>query len=420
MRRREALKALAASFGTLAPIASSQSGCATRAPDGRIEATFWHSFGGAARKALLSLLDRFHAEQPRYAIKASFQGDYNESVAKLRTAYAAGAQPALTHVVLEIIPYLAEAGVLEPFTRFGAIDDLDLVPELAQAKTFEGGDARPIVALPFGRSTPLAYVNPKAFEAKKLAPPATWDDLRAAARALTTSDRAGFMCPVDWWFWIALVGQAGGRVIAPDGAIELGGEAGVRALELWQRMVYEDRSMAVPPGRDYDSWGYAKEQFTKGAIPMIWSSAAFLVEMQRDAKDGVVAAMLPGDVRRSVPTGGTMFVLPKGAPAAAQEAAFAFVHWMLLPRQSEEWSRATGYIPVSRGAIHSMNEGYFKESPNAKVPVEQLAHAQPWAWTPRLFRVEREVMMPRIEAAVYERGDARATLDGARKALERP
>ena len=64
----------------------------------------------------------------------------------------AHAAPALTHVIIEVIPYLAEAGVLTPLDAFVGDADLGLVPELAQARGFAGGDARPLVGLPWNRS----------------------------------------------------------------------------------------------------------------------------------------------------------------------------------------------------------------------------------------------------------------------------
>ena len=93
-------------------------GCARRAPDGRVEASLWFAYGGNNRKVLLALVDQFHAAQDRFRIHATYQGDYFEALAKLRTALAARAAPTLTHVIGEVVPYLAEAGVLEPLDAF--------------------------------------------------------------------------------------------------------------------------------------------------------------------------------------------------------------------------------------------------------------------------------------------------------------
>jgi sn-glycerol 3-phosphate transport system substrate-binding protein len=398
------------------------------AAKGRLKASLWFCYGGKNREVLLAMIDRFHAEQDRYFIHAVYQGDYFEGLAKLRTAVAAKAVPALTHVVGEVLPYLAEAGVLEPLDRFAGAEkaDFGLVPALSQEGCFIDGDKRPVYGLPFNRSTPIVYYNKKIFTSLGLSPPRSWAELREVARAATarTSDGVqcwGHACPIDWWFWVALVGQAGGQVIDPDGSASLGGDAGVRALELWQAMVHADKTMRPPPGRDYNAWQVVNTDFLSGRAAMIWTSTAFLRYLEENAKFEVGAAPLPSDVRASVPTGGTMFVMPKGAPAREQEAAFAFLRWMMLPAQANDWATRTGYMPVSKEGMRVLEEsGYYKKHPNDRVAVDQLAHAFPWPWAPGLFRVQREAVQPRLEQAVLEQRDARATLDEARKAASEP
>ncbi|WP_438017496.1 ABC transporter substrate-binding protein [Sorangium sp. So ce315] len=430
LSRRDALRALAAS---IAAAAAGAPGCARRSPDGRVEASLWFAYGGKNREVLLSLIEQFHREQGRYRIEAVYQGDYFEALAKLRTALAARAAPALTHVVGEVVPYLAEAGALEPLDRFlGPGGDLDVVEALGQAGTFVGGGERPLVCLPFNRSTPIAYYNRNVFRELGLSPPTTWDELRATAARLCVRDgggtrRWGFECPIDWWFWAALVGQAGGDLFGPDGAPTLGGEAGVRALRFWQALVHEDRTMKPPPGRDYNAWQVTNTDFLAGRVAMIWTSTAFLRYLEDNAGQAgagsfeVGAAPLPRDARASVPTGGTMFVMPRGAAPAAQEAAFAFLRWMMEPAQANAWATRTGYMPVSRRGLEALSQGgYYAAHPNDRVAVDQLAHAAPWPWSPELFRVQREAVQPRLEEAVLAPRDAAETLSEAvRAARER-
>lgn len=424
--RRDALRALAGSLAA-ALSASGSTGCAEHRSDGRIEASFWFAYGGTNREVLLSLVEQFHASQSSYRIHPVYQGDYFESLAKLRTAIAAKAAPALTHVVGEVVPYLAEAGVLEAIDTFSHGEDFGLVPELSQAGAFSSGAERPLWALPFNRSTPIAYYNKDLFRQLGLTPPSTWTELLAVSRAATKRgsgdavDRWGFECPVDWWFWAALVGQAGGKVIAEDGTPELGGEAGVRSIELWQRLVHEERVMKPPPGRDYNAWQVAHNDFLAERAAMIWTSTAFLRYLETNANFAVGAAPLPMDVRRSVPIGGTMFVMPRGAPRPEQEAAFAFLRFMMAPAQANAWATRTGYIPISRAGIAELEKaGYYAAHPNDRVAIDQLAYAAPWPWAKNLFRVQREAVQPRLEEAVLAQKSARAMLEEARKAALAP
>src|SRR5262249_20849301 len=182
-------------------------------------------------------------------------------------------------------------------------------------------------------------------------------------------------------FWVALVGQAGGEIVRRDGAVTLGGEAGVRALELWQTLVHEDRSMKPPPGRDYNAWQATNSDFLARRAARIWTSTAFLRYLETNARFEVGAAPLPRDACTSVPTGGTFFVMPRGAPERAQEAGFAFVRWMMQPAQANEWATRTGYMPVSRGGLDELERsGYYAAHPNDRVAIDQLTSVTAWPW----------------------------------------
>ena len=94
-----------------------------RLPPGHI--SLWFSYGGRNRKVLLELVEQFHREQDRVRVVPTFQGDYFEGLTKLRTGLFVDAAPTVTHVIGEALPYLAEAGVLEPLHDLGedVVDD---------------------------------------------------------------------------------------------------------------------------------------------------------------------------------------------------------------------------------------------------------------------------------------------------------
>ncbi len=409
LSRRAWLGGLAASLGSAA--------CG-RVHDGP-DATLWYAYGGKNREVLLELIERFHQSQREHRVVPTYQGDYFELLAKLRAATHAGVVPAVTHVVGEVMPYLAEASAIVPLAELQLADD-DVVPALSQGGTF-GGAARPLYGMPFNRSTPIAYFNGDVIAKLGLPPPSTWDELVAFAAAATHGERDerryGFGCPIDWWFWVALAGQAGGSIVDDAGTITLGGAAGEAGLRLWQRLVHDERSMRPPPGRDYNAWQAVNADFLAQRTAMIWTSTAFLRYLEQNAKFPVVAAALPAKVRRAVPTGGTFFVVPRGAPPRMLPAAAAFLRFMAEPAQANHFATKTGYLPTSvRGVALLERDGYFASHPNDRVALDQLSAAMPWPWSPRLFRVQREAVQPRLEAAVLERRDAHEVLDEARAA----
>jgi sn-glycerol 3-phosphate transport system substrate-binding protein len=384
---------------------------------GRGRLRFWYTMGGRSREVLLEIVRRFHASQDEVRVEAVYQGDYFESLAKLRTAIAAKAAPALSHVVAEVVPYLARAGTLEPLDGYPGMKDIRFVHALSQAAAFRsGGASMPLYCVPLNRSTPLMYCNGDLFAKEGLRPPATWEEMRLMARQLTRpGERWGHEVPISWWFWVALVGQAGGIVFDDAGRPTLGGEAGVKALRFWQDLVHRERVMRPPPGRDYDAWNVTNQDFLGGRAAFIWTSTAYIRYLEDNAKFPVVAAPLPSDVRASVPTGGTFFVVVKHAPEEEKAAAARFLRFFCEAEQAAYVSMRTGYLPITEPAVARMRtDGFFAKHPNDDVAQRQLVNVDPWPWSPALFRIERDIVDPRLEEAVLLDRDAASVLAQAR------
>jgi sn-glycerol 3-phosphate transport system substrate-binding protein len=179
--------------------------------------------------------------------------------------------------------------------------------------------------------------------------------------------------------------------------------------------------MRPPPGRDYQAWQSSNESFLQGRVAMMQSSTAFVRYLEDNARFPVVAAPLPADVRASVPTGGTMFVLLRAAPDEEKRAAWEFVRWMCEVDQTIAWSTRTGYMPVTRPAVDRLAErGWYARHPNDRVAYDQLTDVAPWPWAPELFRIERDVVEPRLEDAVLTGRDAHEVMVEAREEAARP
>ena len=354
------------------------------------------------------------------------QGDYFEALAKLRTALAAGAAPALSHVVLEVLPYLARAGVLEPLDGYEGARDIPFVAALDQRGAFTGAEGEVRFGVPFNRSTPIAFINGDFLREARVAPPSTWDELVVASQKLTKRDpggdvRCGFGVPISWWYWVAMVGQEGGRLVDADGRMSLGGERARTPSASWQGLVARERVMRPPPGRDYQAWQSNSEAFLRGGLAMMWSTTAYVRYLEGAARFPVVAAPLPRRVRASVPTGGTMFVVMRAAPDEEKRAARDFVRWMAADEQTIAWSTRTGYMPVTRTAVQRLDaDGWYRAHPNDRVAYDQLSAVDPWPWAPELFRVERDVVEPRLEEAVLAGRDAHEVMQEARAEARRP
>jgi sn-glycerol 3-phosphate transport system substrate-binding protein len=197
--------------------------------------------------------------------------------------------------------------------------------------------------------------------------------------------------------------------------VSLGGGAGEKALRFWQRLVRDEHVMRPPAGRDYQAWQSTNETFLRGGVAMIWSSTAFVRYLEDNAPFPVVAGPLPKDVRASVPTGGTMFVLLRSAPEKRSWRAGS---------SSAGCATRSRHRVVDAHRVHArhataverlVQRGWYDHHPNDRVAYDQLADVEPWPWAPELFRIERDIVEPRLEDAVLD-GPRRARSDagGAR------
>ena len=153
---------------------------------------------------------------------------------------------------------------------------------------------------------------------------------------------------------------------------------------------------------------------------MIWNSTAFVryLEDNAEGKFDVQCAALPRRDRFGMPTGGTMFVMPKGSPTPWVEVGARFIAFMSRPDTSNEFATKTGYIAVTKDGVAELEaSGYYERFPNDRVAVEQLPNVRPWPWDVELFRVQREVVQSRLEACVLSREDPHAALEDARRVI---
>ncbi|HSO31895.1 MAG TPA: ABC transporter substrate-binding protein, partial [Labilithrix sp.] len=102
-------------------------------------------------------------------------------------------------------------------------------------------------------------------------------------------------------------------------------------------------------------------------------------------------------------------------------AAAHFLRFFCETEQAAYLSTRTGYLPITTPAVAKMRaDGFFAKHPNDDVAQAQLASVDPWPWEPLLFRIERDIVDPRLEEAVLLDRDAATVLGEARTLAARP
>jgi ABC-type glycerol-3-phosphate transport system substrate-binding protein len=354
---------------------------------GTVTLTFWHSFVAASQPALEALIARFEAEHPGLRIRAQYVPTGDDLVQKLIAALHTDTAPDVSWVHGDFLGDLAGAGALYPIHHFigganGLTDEevADVFPPLLQAASWRDT----LYAMPMEATTLALLYNRDRLRAAGLdpgRPPQTWDDLRAATRALTTDDdgdgrfdRYGFYVPVfpasgpyNVWLvmqWSPYLWMAGGQLVdSTQTAVGYAGEAGVQALTLW-RDLYEAM------GRPHYSFGH-DGCFVAGACAMIMDGPWDLPRFRDLDLDWGIAPLPAGPAGQATYLDGEHLAIFR--QSEHPEAAWTFVKWMLRPDVQAFFSMESGYLPVRRSVLDRPEyRAHLAEDPGLAAFVAQI------------------------------------------------
>lgn len=143
---------------------------------------FWHTSGGDIGNALQANVDAFNESQSEIFCNATFQGDYDSALIKIKAAVPAGEGPDVFQMFEMATAYLADVDWVIPFQEMldqdPFMDIEDLNPMLRNYYTVDGQ----FLCLPFNPSSPIMYYNKTAFDAAGITEiPTTFAEIEAIA-----------------------------------------------------------------------------------------------------------------------------------------------------------------------------------------------------------------------------------------------
>lgn len=197
------------------------SAAAQDVPAGEISFGFWGDPAEAG--AYEAIVDAFETRHPEVAVRIEYVPDANDFYTRLATGYAAGDNPDVFLINYRRYGQFAAAGALDPVGPYlaesTAIAANDYYPEPVEAFTFDGE----LMCLPQNLSSLVVYYNRDLFDAAEVPYPAagwTWDDLLAAAQALTRdtdgdggTDQFGVGIEPSLIRMVPFIWQAGGELV---------------------------------------------------------------------------------------------------------------------------------------------------------------------------------------------------------------
>jgi multiple sugar transport system substrate-binding protein len=334
-----------------------------------------------AETALLeSLLYKFSVENPDIVVKYEpITGDYKQA---LLTAFASGTEPDVFYMDIFWWQELARNEVVLPMDDLMASTGAakaDFIPALLDAFTFDGK----VYGIPKDFNTLGLFYNKDLFDKAGLPYPTddwTWEDLAAAAEALTDTSDAnrpvyGLGVPADPGRFPIFVFQNGGTVMNDDFTdTTLDSDLAAGATEYYT--AFKTNGFGALPGDVGEGW--QGTVFGKGQFAMVYEGG-WLIPYLRDqfpnTKYGVVLPPAgPGG------EGNLIFTVAWGISANTRNAEAA---WKVINFLTNEASQKTvlesGFALPSRVVLKDSD--YLKNNPNSSAIFRgSLEGAKPFFW----------------------------------------
>jgi len=299
-----------------------------------VQITLWHMEQPPHRVERIQLLiDEFNAANPDVVVRQEPQ-NWGEIYTKAPAAVAAGNAPELLFAIPDFTPILKDLGQLQDVTDFVAALDAkhDFVDTAVEPYAYDNGTW----AVPLYNMAHSIWYRPSVFAAAGIEPPTTWDELLAAAEALTTDTQYGIGLPAnrqlytDQVVYDFMVNAGAEEIYNPDGTLRFDNEATVKAYEFYSQLF-----RFSPPDSTNWTWGEAEACFASRAcamIPQFTVITTYDTQAEGDPNDlGVIAIPRSAEVEESGTIAYSNGVMLLTSDPAKIEAAQRFISFILEP-----------------------------------------------------------------------------------------
>lgn len=351
------------------------------------EIQFWHSMEGALGERVNALVSDFNASQSDYQVKASYKGNYGESMNAGVAAFRAGNAPDILQVFeVGTATMMAAKGAIQPVQEMSEKVGKPIKPEdfLGAVAGYYSSNEGKLISMPFNSSTPVLYYNKDAFKKAGLdaeKPPKTWQELHEVAKKLRESGQeCGYTS--SWPSWILLENFAAWHNI--PFASENNGFGGPSArLKLDNPLFVKHISFLADMSKD-GSFSYGgrgdtpNALFTSGKCGMFTGSSGNRANIIKTGEFEFGTSSLPyysdvqGAPQNSIIGGASLWVFAKKSDDV-YKGVTEFFHFISSPEQAAAWHQDTGYVPVTKAGFEKTKESdFYAKNVGADVAVKQL------------------------------------------------
>jgi multiple sugar transport system substrate-binding protein len=286
-----------------------------------------------AEEALLeATLAAFNEEYPN--ITVDYEPIPEGYIDQMTAQFSAGEPPDLFYVQAEFADAWIQDGLLEPLDPyFAGNPEFDTEPffdPLLEAFQFEGQT----YGLPKDASPLALFVNPDMLSAAGVEVPTTWEELEAAAEALSTDEVYGLCLGAELPRVGAFIYQAGGGIYNEDGTeLTISSPESVEAIDFVLGM-HESGSLMVPSDTGA---GWCGEAFGLGQAAMTMEGNWLVPALENDFPDTPFEI---NELPQGAAQGNLAFTVSYsiGADSQNKEAAWVLLQYLTGPEGMASWT----------------------------------------------------------------------------------
>lgn len=330
---------------------------------------FWYGNTGRPEEAIQNACTAFNDSQSAHSVTCVGQGSYEAGMQTAIAAYRSGNHPVLIQFFDAGTLDLMLSGAVDSVQ--GAMPDADWGQYINGARSYYETSQGELMSQPYNGSTLLFYVNKDMLaQAGVTEIPRTWEDIETTARALKA---AGIDCPFTTdghpWRVLEQFSARHGLAIASNH----NGYDGLDAVYTFNEGPVADHLNTLARWRDEGLLkldqdtraGKYTDAFNAGECAMMENSTGSYGAAFKALGEKVGLTMAPmyeGFDRHNTLIGGASIWLMKGHSEPEVEAAKAFLSFLREDDQQIEFTRMTGYVPVTESAMAKLVEsGKSKE-----------------------------------------------------------
>ncbi|MEZ5846814.1 MAG: sn-glycerol-3-phosphate ABC transporter substrate-binding protein UgpB [Geminicoccaceae bacterium] len=361
--------------------------------EAKTQVQWWHAMSGVNNERVDRIAADFNASQEEYEVVPTYKGNYTETMTAAVAAFRAGEQPHIVQVFeVGTATMMAAEGAVYPVYQLmeDAGEPFDQSKYLPAVVSYYTNTDNQLLSLPFNSSTPVMWYNKDAFAAAGLdpeAPPATWQELGEAARALRES---GLPCgfSAGWQSWVLVENMSAWHdqpmATMANGFGGTGTEFEFQKNAIVPKLIARIAEWQKDKTFDYGGRrGDSLPKFTTGECGMWMNSSAYYGSIKEQAAFEFGIAMLPYDSevvdapQNSIIGGATLWVLQGGEPEAYKGVA-KFFTYLSSPEVQAWWHQETGYVPITTAAAElSREQGFYEKNPGTDIAIKQLSLNEP-------------------------------------------